>query len=470
MRKLTATALRLFLAFLIITMDLAVAPRASAVNIPIWPNNCATAATNFGTTASTQSCVLNNVVSGRTVLIAASSQSTSASVTASGGETVTCPAGAVGLFGAGAIRVQLCYIVLGSSHATLTITNASSGGTNQVEDLIASEMQGVGSVDASSASGANATSVSTTTAGSNEIVFEACRGFSNDIAPGSGFSQIGFANATTTATQDSRTFFGYQIVSAASTITTACTITGGTSSNVIAALAFSVSGAPAPPAIGLVQWCQLNAPQTSATSTLCPLHNTVSGNKVLTASVQSNNAVPITINCTGTETCVCPSNSQTLSSNVYAGLFVVLGLCYADTTSGHATFTTTASNNSGAGTTHHQWVQEVSGLLTSIDSGSEANAVAATVNYTTANANEWTFCYAADNNANPMAPASSFSAIGQAEGVITPTQQTLVMAKTTVSSGSNTCSYSITSGTQPLIATFSFGPTVTGASGYPMVF
>ena len=433
----------------------------AAANTPIWPNNCAAAATNSGTTAAALSCVLNNVVSGRTIVISATSQSTTDSVTSSGGETVTCPLLALGLYAPGSTRVRICYIVLGSSHATLTITVTATGGTTQATGLIASEIQGLGAVDSSSASGANASSVSTTTAGANEIVFAACHGFSNDIAPGSGFVQVGFANPNSITNQDERVISISQVVAAASTITSACTVTNGLADTVIAALAFSISGAPAPPAIGLVQFAQYNAITVATGSPQLSLHNTSSGNKILIGTVRTSNTAPFNIAAACTETCTCPLGAQN-NTAVY-GEDVTVGVCYADTTSNHSAFTVTINGGTGAGTPYI-WLEEVSGLNSGEDSGAEAAATAATVNYTTATANEWTFCIGGDNVANPMSAGSSFVAMGQSEATITPVQQGLIMSKTTVSSGSNTCSYSITGSTQPVIATMSFGLPATGSN------
>jgi hypothetical protein len=115
---------------------------------------------------------------------------------------------------------------------------------------------------------------------------------------------------------------------------------------------------------------------------------------------------------------------------------------------------------------------EVAGLSTGVDAGSEAQAAATTVNYTTAAANEWTLCATADYGASPanaMVIGNSFLPAGATFYPVntrgTGQLSQITTLKKTVSSGSNTCSYTQTGSTNPQIVTFSVVPLAPAFSG-----
>jgi hypothetical protein len=246
----------------------------------------------------------------------------------------------------------------------------------------------------------------------------------------------------------------------------------------ISVVAFAENSPPPLPAINIVQWC---AASDADSSTGCRLNNTANGNKILmVGAMQTGSPATITGNCLANgsaTTCTCPSSAQVQASySLPQGTTVITSAaCYSDLASGYTTFD---AQQQCTGCAQHSIVaMEVNGLSTGADSGSAAAALATTVNYTTAQANEYTLCGATDYGASPanaMVPGNSFLPSG---ATFFPNNtrgagqnSTIAVGKVTVSSGSNTCSYTQTGSTNPQIVTFSILPIpVTPANNHGVI-
>jgi hypothetical protein len=402
---------------------------------------------------STMNCSLGNVTAGN-VIIFSGDQLASALPTITATETFTCPAGAQNV-GSLSTIIWSCFVVLASSHTSFTIHVV---GTSNLYSTFAAEVQGLGSEDSGARAAANAVTVSSTTAATNEWVYTYCNDFSLSLRPTSPNLQILSSYGNTLAGSDGlKSLSEQQIRAASGAFTTACTQTtdGSSAQPQISVLAFAQSSPPAPPMVQIVQQCmEMGSDQAST----CELNNTTSGNKIIVTFISLSNGTAATASCT--ESCTCPTNSQVI--HTYTNQFVH-GTCYADTSSGHALFTVSL----GGGATDQFMItaMEISGLQTGIDAGSEAAAAATTTSYTTAANNEWTTCSGDDKGAtmtDPQVPGNSFLTAGtntmdNTGGVNIQTDRLTSFAKTTTSSGANTCSYTQASTSTPFISTASFG-------------
>jgi len=126
--------------------------------------------------------------------------------------------------------------------------------------------------------------------------------------------------------------------------------------------------------------------------------------------VKSSAADTYSIVCT--EACTCPGGATT--GHNFSGFQHNLSICFVDTAASHAQFTITFTINTNAASARSTYLEgfEYSGLAAGSDGPSASAAFANTVNFTTANANEFAFSYGSDQ-AISVAPAGSNTQISQ---------------------------------------------------------
>ena len=220
-------------------------------------------------------------------------------------------------------------------------------------------------------------------------------------------------------------------------------------------------------AVNLVNHCVAgnNAQGTGGGNALvCSLINTTSGNKII-VGVKSSAADTYSITCT--EACSCPGPATT--GHNFSGFQHNLSICFVDTASSHAQFTITFTINTNAASARSTYLEgfEYSGLAAGSDGPSASAAFANTVNFTTANANEFAFSYGSDQ-AISLAPAGSNTQISQ---VLFADPgfgyQVLDMTQSTAAAGTYTANFtSGTSGGITFVAVIAFVPS--GGSPTPV--
>lgn len=436
---------------------LGLSPCSRAINTPVTLQSCSNPNFNQVTALS---CNLENTSSPNTVVADFFSTDGPATVTSST-ETLSCPAGLSTNhnFGSYTVYFQRCFVATASSHATFSST-VTAGASGHMLGLQIREVQGLGTADTGSYSvnfSLSGASASTTTANANEWVDAACYGGTN-ITPGSGFAQSVFSNNLEplggTGGSSGTWLTMTQLVSSASTITSACTFShiDSTLGSAVVASAWQISGAPSPPTFSILQSAAYGE-QNGVIAGDVALANTGANHKIIIGFV-TNNLGQSNPSLTCTETCTCPSGTQTTRTN--SGRTYIIGICFADTTTTHSQFLAFETDTQNAPV--YQVAIEVSGPSTGSDSGSAAAATGQTVNYSTTAPNEFTFTMTFDGNGSVISPGSSFLPNA---AVIVPNTSVfpyvgLTMTKTTTASGSSTTSFT-GANTAPLIATLSFG-------------
>jgi hypothetical protein len=421
--------------------------------------------------AASMDCSLGNVSAGH-VIIYSGDQLAATLPTITATESFTCPAGAQNVSSLSTI-IWTCFVVLASSHTSFTIHVV---GTSNLYSTFAAEVQGLGSEDTGARAAANAVSVSSTTAATNEWVYTYCNVFALTLRPTSPNKQILSSYGNTVGGTDGlKSLSEQQIRASSGAFTTACTQTtdGSSAQPQISVLAFAQSSPPAPPAVQILQQCVTMGSDQAAN---CELNNISSITKIVFTFQSLSNGTTATGSCTGDGggvTCLCPANAQI--NHVYTQRYVQ-GVCSSDPGVAYGVF----SIQVGGGATDQFQItgMEVSGLTSGVDAGSEAAAAATSVSYTTVRNNEWTICVGSDNGAtmtDPQVPGNSFLTIGTntnnpSGGTLITSNRMTNIAKITSTSGSNTCSYTQTSTTNPFIATMSFGAISGGRAKSQIVF
>jgi len=449
---------------------------SAKANQPLVTNRCSNPNTNSNFLTNTAYCFLQNVTAGNTVVFGISATTTSGvpgttTLSFAGStETPTCPANSK----ADQIRsgsddmTQLCYIVLASSHSTLIIKATVSGGSNPFfTSMAAREYQGLGSFDSGSAANANATlSLNVTTANASEIIYTYCSDSSVDLSSGSA-NVLGeqMTTAKGVGGGDWRGFAGYRIAGAASTYAMSCTTTTSLPAQEIVGFAFQQSSPPAVPSpVNIVQECSFSNSVGGSTNGSCSLSNTTAGNTIVISATMRGALTTADFSPQGTETPTCVAG--TFGTHSYSGQTYSTTICYVVAASSHTAFL--AGILAGPGPfVEELLVYEVSGL-TSVDTGSAAFCAATTCNYTTLNSGEWTAFIAGDtfNTAGPtFQPGNSFLPVGWIKNDSSlDVGHALVGAKITSSSGSNTASYTLTGSATPVMATLSFGTSLSSVA------
>jgi len=449
---------------------LALAPCAQSATRPYWTNRCASPRSNFNVVSSI-TCTLSNTVAGRTIIVDASSASTSISITISS-ESLTCPAGAVGGSAGVSVITKKCYIVPASNHGSLTFTMTAVGGFAQAYFVGAREYVGLGAFDTACASGAGpASSCSLTTANAGEWLDVLGSDDCNDLVPQTGFFQQQYGTANSgTSSQFVRTANWYMITGAAGSYTAQYTITNSLPESSVAALAFQVSSPPALPSVVVVQSCTFAYPDTTRSSIACPLHNYTANDVVVFPFTSHIEVAPMGA-CSGPN-CACPANATVF--NVYnppaPGVSYGTGVCYGFDSVDTAITAWGPQTHFGSGQSLLEMETfELSGVLNSVDVGSEAGAAALTVNYTTISDNEYTVTSCFDNAANPListAPAIQSGGANDHDSSFLQTQQTVTTQVTPTAGSGHTTACTETGSSVPLIATLSFGIIASPSSGH----
>jgi hypothetical protein len=444
------------LGFLLVLAGIWMAP-ARAANAPLVLQVCNQTLDNGAHVYSGVKCNLVNTASGNTILMTAYVIS-GTTITAT--ESFTCPAGAQATRGSSVI--MSCYVVTASSHSQFAVDLSGAVTNPGVVSVTLEEVQGLGAIDSSASAAAASNTVNVTTAATNEWVHAGCLDLAttpNGIAPNSPFTQlVESASGGGTNWMDMTERY---IQPSATTFAAACTFTGG-SVPMVTALAFAQSSPPVVPAINIVKWCTSSDTDTAEE---CVLNNVTSGNKIVFMQMGQQSGTA-TSNCSingsaSSSNCVCPSAAQihqhyTTPNTNDIGVVI----CYQDAASSYTTFNPLAASNDSRTIV----AMEISGLNTGIDAGSEGGALAQTINYTTALANEWTFCAADDiptSAAAAMIPGNSFAFPGtvtysnNSRGV--GFTNAFGASKVTVASGTNTCSYTYSNNLHPQIVVAAFG-------------
>lgn len=419
-------------------------------------------------------CFLTNTTSGNIITVGVTGATTSASpgnvvitfTTAT--ESFTCPAASTreDIFPTNNdVKTQLCYVITASSHASFEVKVTVSGTGPIIHSMIVEEWVGPTTFDSGSASAAAASTVSVTTANTNEVVIGHCSDVLTTVTTGSGFSQVTKANGSIEAGPNWRGFKEYQVFSGTGAHTTNCPSTGSSGLPQIVAFAFQQS-APAVPVPTIIQSCgfTLNTFGTTGNAT-CSLSNVVSGNKVIVAATMRG---PTTFSPTISSGCdeTCTFLSGTFQHTSYSGNDYSTVIGYVDLASSHAAFTAGIGFSGCPGCVAvEMFAIEVSGLLSGVDSGSASACAAITCNYTTVSPNEFTVSIAGDSPTTVMTPGNSFLQYGymQKSSGGEVIFGGLLSSKTTVSSGSNTASYTVTGSTAPLLAVLAFGEVPSGS-------
>lgn len=441
---------------------------------------CVSYIEQVSTASGTVQCDMNNVVSGDTILVFVNLV-TATTFTVSATETLTCPSQLLVTHNfAGFVHDNfICHVVLASNHSDFNITiTVTSGAASREGMLNAYEFKGLGAIDSGSrTTGDLSSSVSVTTAGANEVLFTMGTDLCVSISPAGSNNHYDDLGIISPSGNDYKGIYMVQNTGAAGSYTANWTAAGGGAGTApfTVAVAFAVAGGATNPAVYVDQMShKIGATASGATGGT--LNNVVNGDKIITsAKLQTANSPPIG-GCalTSGEACSCPTGAQ-------ANLTVVdnfaQGLCAVDITSSHSTTTVTITPNPVGAAFDALVSYVIKGGLPGIDSGASASATATTsVNYTTATANEWTFCLAGDAKATyPMAiavPGSSFSPLGNnyADFQNLRYSETLDMLKLTPSSGSNTCSFTLSGSIAPMLSTISFSAPSTAVKSKSYIF
>ncbi len=437
---------------------LVLAPSAGAVTpVPYWTNQCAVPRDNANT-VSTLSCTLTNVVAGRTIIANGAGSATSITVS-SPTEALTCPAAAVGGNGTTSAFTKACYVVLASSHSTFTVTVTSSGGFNRVYFASAREYVGLGAFDVG-CGGTLSTSCSLTTANAGEWLDVLGTDTLTELVPQTGFFQQQYGTTSAIVNNsDQKSANFYKITGGAGSQTAQWTCVGACAASSTAALAFQVSSPPALPSVVLVQTCSFAYPNTTRSSAVCPLHNYTANNMVVWTWASHVETRPLGT-CFGPN-CICPDNSSAFHLYNPPNTTYGTGVCVGFDTVNIATTAWGTQVHFGSGqSVIEEQVMELSGVNTSIDVGSEANANALTVNYTTIQNNEYTVTACFDNNANPLLATSPAAQVGNTNDLdlsLIQTQMTSTGQVTALAGSGHTTACSMTGSSVPLIGTLSFG-------------
>jgi len=431
---------------------------ARAVNSPLVLHRCAAAAPDLF--VATINCVVGNVTAGNTIILDIHYEGGSETITST--ETFTCPAGSFNnsTISGHVYHLKKCYVVLASNHASFTIQLTAVGSPAASYTLNAREYQGLSTVDGSSGANAgNTLSLVVTTANSGEWIDTFCSDFSHSVSAGASMIQMQQTQSNPLDVSQWRGWSGYRIGAGAGNYTVACTTDTTSNFQQIVGLAFQVGSPPAPPAVLQAQECAGTTANSGSAEQECTLANVVAGNAVVVGYLRRTaSTTPV---CT--ELCSCPAGAA--ANQIYGGQTYYVQTCYVFLASSHALFSVRL-NNAVA------WllaVYEVSGIV-SFDSGSGCAASATSCTYSTVTTNEWTFMFAADTHANPMVPGNSFEPRGYLENVTGALDQAVIGAKTTVSSGTNTASYTETGSTTPMISAISFGPSPIGVRHKVQIF
>lgn len=429
-------------------------PAPSNAVTPVWTNRCGSPRINaVGNT--TVSCSMYNTVAGRMIFMTGVGAANT--ITVSGTESPTaCVTGTAGLAGQ---QVVHCYLLAAASnHGTFTITVTSSGGQNRAFGAYAREYPGTWTFDTSCNAGA--TSCSLTTAQAGEWLDVAGVDLTQDLSPAGSFLPQQYGNVVDDITiQSQKAATWYQIAGGAGSKTMQYTSTGGFPNPAIVGLAFQVTNAVSPPNVYALQECYFAYPDTGRTQVDCPLHN-YTANNIVVYGFGTMNDTSI-LSCDGTN-CGCPANSQIF--HVYSGVNLGSGLCFAFNSSNQSVFAPGILMHTGSGQTviFIQSAEYVN--LTSLDTGSEANAAALTVNYTTAANNEVNFTTCMDANTADLSPGGSALQLSSGTNANSTTASPQIFTMTTqviASAGSGKTTSCSGAGTVPEITTFSYGQTAT---------
>jgi hypothetical protein len=403
---------------------------------------------------------MTNVVAGRTAIIDGTSASNSIALTSSS-ESLTCPAAANGGTPGVSVLTKKCYIVFASNHASFTVTATASGGLAEVYLIAAREYVGLGAFDVGCGVGTGV-SCSLTTSFAGEWLDVLGSDFCNDLAPQTGFfqQQYGAVNSGVSS-QTVRSANWYMITGAAGSQTAQYTSTNSLPEPSTAALAFQISSPPALPSVVVVQSCTFAYPDTTRSSIACPLHNYTANDVVVFPWTTHIETFPIGA-CSGPN-CACPLNAQVF--NVYnppaPGVSYGTGVCYGyDSVDAAITIWGPQTHFGHGESLLEMETMELSGVITTVDVGSEAGAAALTVNYTTIQNNEYTVTSCFDNAANPLivtAPAIQSGNTNDHDSSFLQTQQTVTTQVTATAGSGHTTACSETGSSLPLIATLSFG-------------
>ena len=375
-------------------------------------------------------------------------------------ETLTCPAAARGGVGGTSQVTVKCYVVLASNHSSFVVTMTSSGGGfPQANFISAREYVGLGAFD--TACGATlATSCSLTTATDGEWLDVLGSDLSNDLIPQTGFTQQQYGTVGSGAfSQLLRSANWYKITGTAGSQTAQYTTTNSFPAESIAAMAFQVSSPPALPSVIVVQSCTFAFPDSTRSSIACPLHNYTANDVVVWPWATHIETFPI-----GTPSgpnATCPGNASAFNLYNPPNVNYGTGICYGFDTVDTAVTIWGPQTHFGSGQSLIEMETfELSGVGTTVDAGSEAGAVALTVNYTTIQNNEYTVTSCFDNAANPListAPAIQSGNVNDEDSGHLQTQQTVTTQVTALAGSGHTTACSETSSSVPLIATLSFG-------------
>lgn len=440
---------------------LLIAVPAKATTRPYWTNRCASPRANFNVVSSI-TCTMGPIVAGRTIIMDGSTASASMTLTSSV-ETPVCPAAANGGSAGVSVLTKKCYIVVGSNHTSITFTVTAVGGFAQAYFIGAREYVGLGAFDTACASGAGpATSCSLTTANAGEWLDVLGSDDCNDLVPQTGFFQQQYGTVSSgTSSQFVRTANWYMITGGAGSQTAQYSVTNSLPESSVAALAFQISSPPALPSAVVVQSCTFAYPDTTRSSIACPLHNYTANDVVVFPLTTHIETSPLGA-CSGPN-CACPLNASIF--NVYnppaPGVSYGTAVCYGFDSVDTAVTVWGAQVHFGSGQSIlEQETFEISGIITTVDTGSEAGAAALTVNYTTIQDNEYTVTSCFDNNANPListSPAIQSGNINDKDSTFLQTQQTVTTQVTATAGSGHTTACSETGSSVPLIATLSFG-------------
>jgi len=235
-------------------------------------------------------------------------------------------------------------------------------------------------------------------------------------------------------------------------------------------MAFQQSSPPSVPTVAILQACEQNTFIGGASgSGGCHLSNVQAGNKVIITQITLGVPGSGTYSSASTETQTYVAGTWgtvTYGGNAYQSI-----ISYSDLASSHSTFNSDTTYASCPGCTAISYYAiEVTGLTTGADTGSAAWCSAITCNYTTLSSNEFTIMTAGNSlntAATPgvtaiptqMTPGNSFLPMAFSYGSTNPqvVGQNMDATKITVSSGSNTGSYSQSGSTSPIMSLLSFG-------------
>jgi hypothetical protein len=430
---------------------LAVLP-ASAAD-PYVSNRCSTYLSSISS-GSSITCNMQGTTSGRKIVIGGYALGTAVTIT--GTETFTCPAASQNVhnYGGTSWVIFECYVDTASSHSVFATTMQVTCGTCGSGLLHTFEVDGLSSGDDTGARTAtNAASTSYTTAGSNEWVFVTGVDQALSLIVGTGFAQIhqssGIAYHDNIA--GARLLSQSILKSGAGTYTADFTDSSSSGTPLIAVMAFTNAGTAVRPTPYIVQGCNMFNPNFNIGQASCPLNNVTAGSDIV-IGFQTSFATAAG-NCF--QICNCPASAQ--AGN---GIDFAIGVCYLDNANAASLF---YAGTTGANAYGSENVYEV-GALGSLDTGSEAAANGTnTVNFTTANNNEWAFMVGGDVlPGGTITPGNSFIYMNTVFGTV---QGTLTAYRSLATSGSYTASYTATgTDARPGIAVmaFTFTPTVTG--------